>query len=650
MPAPELLERVAQVAAEGGDVSAASQVRAAAAAIVSRPARVIVVGAEKRGKSSLINALLRRPGLLSVASSVATSVHVTVRAADTESVTVVDYEHLERFLVPLDRLAEYTALDQDREMPHPNVREVAVGLPSDLLRAGLELVDTPGVGGLVSGHAELTLARLSPADTVLFVVNGASELTRSERDFLGRVAERVHAVIFVLTQIDKYPSWRAVRDADKALIERYVPELAAARWFEVSSLRRADALAFAADGRSADAAAQEEQSGFGPLEAALIRDVPASAAQVRARESDDLVREVLRNERARGELRRRALDGNPETAERLRAERLRLERMRADKRRPRIENELRKLEAQLRQTYTTGMGEVKRRADKLIDTADGRTPSTVAHEMQSDLEGLWETLEKKARDGTVAAAQAVARKLEVKFEKSRLESAFGPAPERGDWLPDETESDPGGRPRQRILDQVTRNFPEQVTRNFSVLSGFSVTAMAIHVLLGLTVPPAVFVSIGGGVALILYRGNQLRTDAARARGEAKRHVEEQLYLARLVLLEPVIDKVRDMVDPINDALLDLLDAKLAELDTEIAVASRSRELPDELLTAQQAEADERIAQVSDLEAQVTVLEPELPDWLRDFLRSQEVTPLSRERRDAIVLAAKKRIKDRGGFR
>src|SRR5579859_5514610 len=172
-----LLGEVAAAADETGDADGARRVREERGVVHAQAARVVVVGEKKRGKSSLINALLRRPGLLPVDSDIATSVHVTVFAAPVEQALVVDETHQDGFPVSLADVAEYAALDPNtKEMRHPGVREVSIGLRDPLLDAGLDLVDTPGVGGLVAGHAALTLAALTMADALLFVVNGSGEL------------------------------------------------------------------------------------------------------------------------------------------------------------------------------------------------------------------------------------------------------------------------------------------------------------------------------------------------------------------------------------------------------------------------------------------------------------------------------------------
>ena len=65
---------------------------------------------------------------------------------------------------------------------------VELGLPAPMLAGGLQLVDTPGVGGLASVHNAATVAALPAADAVLFVSDAAQELERARARFpAGRV-------------------------------------------------------------------------------------------------------------------------------------------------------------------------------------------------------------------------------------------------------------------------------------------------------------------------------------------------------------------------------------------------------------------------------------------------------------------------------
>ncbi len=91
---------------------------------------------------------------------------------------------------------------------------VEVGLPAPLLRNGLALVDTPGVGGLGSLHSARTVAALPFADAVIFVSDAAQELTEPEVTFLTSVVRMCPRVMAVLTKIDLFGEWRKIHELD----------------------------------------------------------------------------------------------------------------------------------------------------------------------------------------------------------------------------------------------------------------------------------------------------------------------------------------------------------------------------------------------------------------------------------------------------
>ncbi|WFE29284.1 dynamin family protein [Solwaraspora sp. WMMD791] len=199
---------------------------------------VVVVGEQKRGKSSLINALLDRPGLLPVDADVATDTRIVVGYAPEDVATVISTDDPQGRQIPLDELTRYAALGTDGTPAHPNVERVEVGIPAPLLADGLILIDTPGIGALVTGHTTVTLATLPRADALLFVVNGATELTRSELAFLGEATRRTRAVVFVLTRTDTFPHWPEVLERNRHLLREHAPGFADAPWFAVSARLR----------------------------------------------------------------------------------------------------------------------------------------------------------------------------------------------------------------------------------------------------------------------------------------------------------------------------------------------------------------------------------------------------------------------------
>lgn len=260
-----------------GDRAALAAIRAEVDRLAGGAATVVVAGERNSGKSSLINALTGHGGLLPVDADV----HVAVHHADTPTARVVTAGEPAGRAVTLDEIGEYAALDPATGRPrHLDVLEVQIGLSDPLLR-GLCLIDTPGVGCLIAGHAAVTLASLSRADALLFVAGG--ELTASECRFLALAAERLTTVAFVLTQTDRYPEWPAVLQRDLDLLRTHAPRYADAPWFPVSNRAAADAARAAVRGNAERARRLRGISGLDPLAAVLTAGVARQAYRIRLR-------------------------------------------------------------------------------------------------------------------------------------------------------------------------------------------------------------------------------------------------------------------------------------------------------------------------------------------------------------------------------
>ena len=182
--------------------------------------RVLVVGEFKQGKSMLVNALVGAP-VCPVFDDVATAVPTVVSYADSVSVTLVrgTGSDVERVEVPASELADHAC-----EQGNPGNREgwshVEVGVPRPVLAGGLEIVDTPGVGGLKSVHGAATTAALPSADAVLFVSDASQEYTAPELEFLAHAASVCPTVACVLAKNDLYPEWQRIAELNRGHLER----------------------------------------------------------------------------------------------------------------------------------------------------------------------------------------------------------------------------------------------------------------------------------------------------------------------------------------------------------------------------------------------------------------------------------------------
>jgi hypothetical protein len=187
---------------------------------------VLVIGEFNRGKSSMVNALLNAR-VCATDADVATAVPTVVRYADELCAFAHASEGAEP--VPLDpaeveTLVSRTAAERaagTERVGRAGVASVEIGLPRGLLRDGLVLVDTPGMGGgLNSAHGATTLRALAGADAVVFVTDASQELSAAELELLRRATELCGDVGVAVTKIDFYPEWRRIVDIDRGHLRR----------------------------------------------------------------------------------------------------------------------------------------------------------------------------------------------------------------------------------------------------------------------------------------------------------------------------------------------------------------------------------------------------------------------------------------------
>jgi small GTP-binding protein len=166
---------------------------------------LVVLGEFKRGKSTLINALLERE-LLPVGVVPLTSV-VTVIGAPHSHAARGDERLLIRFVNgrererPVDELEQYVT-EARNPANRLGVELARVELDHELLRAGLELVDTPGIGSIHSHNTDVARGFLPHVDAALCVLDAGQPLSEAERQLFAEAAQRVPRLLMVVNKID----------------------------------------------------------------------------------------------------------------------------------------------------------------------------------------------------------------------------------------------------------------------------------------------------------------------------------------------------------------------------------------------------------------------------------------------------------------
>lgn len=238
-----LLARITEAAEERGTAGETTdRLYGARERLASGRLSVVVCGEFKRGKSSLLNALLEQPNLLPVDMFFTTRLVTTVAYGDQERIHVTLAGHgagaegsgsdlggapgsrpaagqtappaapapPERRRIERAQIGSYAA----QGTTHPDAERallLEIELPDPRLASGLVLVDTPGVGGVYHDHTLATQQYLPTADAVLFVSSAQEPLSDSEVGFLAQAAhavgaaDRPDAMMFALTHIDLVP-------------------------------------------------------------------------------------------------------------------------------------------------------------------------------------------------------------------------------------------------------------------------------------------------------------------------------------------------------------------------------------------------------------------------------------------------------------
>jgi polyhydroxyalkanoate synthesis regulator phasin len=214
------LERAARLAREAGLPSLAAEAERAAERIAGGRFYVACVGQFKRGKSTLLNALIGEPVLPTGVVPV-TSV-VTIVRYGAERGARVRFATGASAAAGLESLAMYVAEAQNPDN-EKGVEVVEAFVPAKILQAGMCLVDTPGVGSVFAGASRATRAFVPHIDAALVVLGADPPISGEELALAEEVAGEVATLIFVMSKADRFHDCErqeAARFATRVLEER----------------------------------------------------------------------------------------------------------------------------------------------------------------------------------------------------------------------------------------------------------------------------------------------------------------------------------------------------------------------------------------------------------------------------------------------
>lgn len=148
-------------------------------------ATVLFCGEFKRGKSSLVNAIIGTklcPTDIGIATSVVTAIKygAVKKAIRYYGNLLENADSLKSEEIEWDDIEKYTMGDV---LEIDNTILIELSYPSPFLKNGITIIDTPGIGGLDPRHAILTHMALPKADVIVFVTDAGEPMTQSELEF-----------------------------------------------------------------------------------------------------------------------------------------------------------------------------------------------------------------------------------------------------------------------------------------------------------------------------------------------------------------------------------------------------------------------------------------------------------------------------------
>ncbi len=229
----QALSRLAEIAAGLGEPSTTEDIRRLLSRVKGGRFFVACVGQFKRGKSTLLDALVGEEILPTGVVPVTTVPTVLRYGAQRTARVLIDGEW--KTIRP-EELSQYVSEELNPEN-RKRVEGVEAFLTSPLLASGMCLVDTPGIGSVFSGNTAATRDFIPQIDAAILVVGADPPISGEEAALVEAVAANVDHIVIVLNKIDRVSTaerQQAAAFAGKVLEARLKKPVG--RIYEVSAL------------------------------------------------------------------------------------------------------------------------------------------------------------------------------------------------------------------------------------------------------------------------------------------------------------------------------------------------------------------------------------------------------------------------------
>ncbi|AFY86295.1 dynamin family protein [Chroococcidiopsis thermalis] len=215
------------------DTSLLNQLKDISEKLRSQRFRVAVIGDFSQGKSTLINALVKKE--IQPIRAIACSRTLTVLKDGTQQRILGQYKdgRIEEISYEQYRVLSTITKDAARqyhsdEFYHPNIEEIIFEHPDfDLCQNGVEIVDSPGLNEHPA-RAEITRKLIKDADALIFITDASQALTQTERQLIDDIRRQINEgkedkplanIFLVVNKIDNLDSEEDLQDVQAVVNE-----------------------------------------------------------------------------------------------------------------------------------------------------------------------------------------------------------------------------------------------------------------------------------------------------------------------------------------------------------------------------------------------------------------------------------------------
>ncbi len=256
-----------------------------------------VLGQFKRGKSTLLNAFLGQAllptsvvPLTAIPTFLYYSPELRIRVLYQDERPPTEFGNISA--LDLSSTLERFVTEEGNPKNRLGVLQVEIYHPAEILRHGVVLIDTPGIGSTFKHNTEATLNFLPQCDAALFVLSADPPLTEVEAEFLKQVQPRVARLFFIFNKIDYLNSdeLQTAVDFFKKMLREKLESYDNSPIFCVSARR-------ALEGKLSDNSSEWQESGLGAVEHHLVNflvsEKTSALCEALGRKVCDLLEDVV---------------------------------------------------------------------------------------------------------------------------------------------------------------------------------------------------------------------------------------------------------------------------------------------------------------------------------------------------------------------